>query len=246
MIRTETETGIVHLIIDRPEKKNALTREMYQALSEGVERATADTSVNVIVISGAGGLFTAGNDLDDFRARAAESKPAPSAGLAFIETLMACDLPVIVAVEGIAIGIGVTLLLHCDLVIAAEGARFRAPFVDLGLVPEAASTVTMPMALGGRTTAALLLMGDTLDADAALAAGLASNKVPAGEATEAALARARTLVAKPRQALMESKRLIKAPWQATAKEALEREKAVFAKRLQSPECQAVLANMGKK
>jgi enoyl-CoA hydratase/carnithine racemase len=246
MIRTETENGIVHLIIDRPEKKNALTREMYESLSAGVEKAVADTGVNAIVISGAGGLFTAGNDLDDFRARAAESTPRPSAGLAFIETLMHCDLPVIVAVEGIAIGIGVTLLLHCDQVVAAEGARFKAPFVDLGLVPEAASTVTMPMTLGGRTTAALLLMGDTLDADAALAAGLASHKVPAGAAVDAALARARTLVGKPRQALMDSKRLMKAPWQAATKEALEREKAVFTERLRSPECQQVLAGMGRK
>lgn len=246
MIRTETENGLVHLIIDRPEKKNALTRDMYESLSEAVERAKSDSAVNAIVISGAGGLFTAGNDLDDFRARATESQPRPSAGLAFIETLMDCDVPVIVAVEGIAIGIGVTLLLHCDQVIAAEGARFRTPFVDLGLVPEAASTVTMPMALGGRTTAALLLMGDTLDADDALAAGLASHKVAQGQAVEAALDRARTLATKPRQALMASKRLMRAPWYAMTKEALEREKAVFAERLRSPECQAVLSGMGKK
>ncbi len=240
MIRVEQETGVVHLTIARPEKKNALTRAMYQALADAVEQAAGDDSVHAIVISGEGEQFTAGNDLDDFRARATADKPQPSAGLAFIERLMACDTPVIAAVEGLAIGIGTTLLLHCDSVVAAESAVFRTPFVDLGLCPEAASTVTMPLHLGFRQAAGLLLMGETLEARAALACGLVSAVVPDGTAAEEALARARLLAGKPRESLRASKRLLKAPWQELTVQALNRERDVFADRLRSEDCRRAL------
>lgn len=236
MIRVEQETGVVHLTIDRPEKKNALTRAMYQALADAVEQAADDESVHAIVISGEGGQFTAGNDLDDFRARATAPNPEPSAGLAFIERLMVCDTPVIAAVEGLAIGIGTTLLLHCDAVVAAESAVFRTPFVDLGLCPEAASTVTMPLHLGFRQAAGLLLMGETLTAVPARECGLVSLVVADGAATGEALSRARDLANRPREALRTSKRLLKAPWQEMMVQALNRERDRFADRLRSEDC----------
>lgn len=246
MITTQKQPGVTHLVISRTNKKNSLTREMYQALAEGVSTAAADTSVNAIVLSGDGGVFTAGNDLDDFRARATDADPKPSAGLAFIETLMACDTPVIAAVEGLAIGIGTTLLLHCDSVIAGRSARFKTAFVDLGLVPEAASTVTMPLHLGSRRAADLLLMGETLDGEEARECGLVSRAVDDGQAVDEALAQASRLAAKPREALRASKRLIKAPWREAVREALERERTVFAERLRSEDCRAALARMEKR
>lgn len=245
MIIAQRGAGHVHVVISRTDKKNALTRAMYQQLSEEIARAAADPSVNAIVLSGDGGVFTAGNDLDDFRARAMDENPQPSAGLAFIETLMACDTPVIAAVEGLAIGIGTTLLLHCDVVVAGRSARFKTAFVDLGLVPEAASTVTMPLHLGARKSADLLLMGDTLDGEEARECGLVSRTVADGEALPQALAQAQRLAAKPRDALVASKRLMKAPWREMVGEALERERPVFAERLRSEDCRAALARLGK-
>lgn len=246
MIKTDKKNGYVHLLIARPEKKNALTREMYEALSRGVEDAAADNTVNAIVISGDGGVFTAGNDLGDFRNRAGDSNPRPSAGLAFIETLMNCDTPVIIAAEGLAIGIGTTMLLHVDAVYAGESTRFKTAFVDLGLVPEAASTVTMPLHLGSRKAADLLLMGDILSASEAADIGLITRSVADGQALNEAFAAAEKLAGKPRGALQASKRLMKAPWQAMVKEALEREREVFSERLQSDECHAALAQMGSR
>lgn len=245
MIRVEPSAGLVHLIIARPSKKNALSREMYHSLQAEVNRAAADDTVHAIVISGDGGVFTAGNDLDDFRARATDPDPQPSAGLAFIEALMACDTPVIAAVEGLAIGIGTTLLLHCDAVVTARSARFKTAFVGLGLVPEAASTVTMPLHLGSRKAAELLLFGETLDGEQAMACGLASRLVVDGEATATALAMARDLASKPRDALRASKRLLRDPWRSQVKDALERERQVFAERLRSEDCRRALERLGK-
>jgi enoyl-CoA hydratase/carnithine racemase len=246
MIRVEQQAGLTHLIMSRPDKKNALTWDMYESLARGVDAAAADESVHAIVISGEGGVFTAGNDLDDFRARATDTNPKPSAGLAFIERLMMCDTPVIVAVEGLAIGIGTTMLLHCDVVVTGRSARFKTAFVDLGLVPEAASTVTMPMHLGARKTAELLLLGDILNGEEAVACGLASKAVDDGQAVAEALACAQRLTGKPRGALRASKRLMKAPWQAMALDALSRERDVFSERLHSEDCQQALAKLGSK
>lgn len=247
MIDSQQSDGVLHLVISRPEKKNALTRAMYQQLTGAVKSANDDDAINAIVISGQeGGVFTAGNDLDDFRARAMEDKPAPSAGLAFIEALMDCDTTVIAAVEGLAIGIGTTLLLHVDVVVAGESAKFKTAFVDLGLVPEAASTVTMPLHLGARRTTDLLLLGETLSANEARECGLVSKVVNDGQAIAQALVLARSLATKPREALRASKRLIRAPWRDQIKQALERERVVFFERLQSDDCRAALAKLARR
>lgn len=245
MIRIEHSPGIVHLQINRPDKKNALTREMYQALGEGVEHAAADESVHAIVISGEGGVFTAGNDLGDFRNRGTDEQPKPSAGLAFIEVLMNCDTPVIIAAEGLGIGIGTTMLLHVDVVYAGRSTRFKTAFVDLGLVPEAASTVTMPLHMGSRKSAELLLLGDTINGEEAEECGLITRAVDDGQALSTAMACAEALTRKPREALRASKRLMKAPWRDITKDALEREREVFAERLKADDCQQILATLGK-
>tara|TARA_R110000824_G_scaffold28711_4_gene96250 strand:- start:515 stop:1255 length:741 start_codon:yes stop_codon:yes gene_type:complete len=246
MIDSQQSYGVLQLVINRPEKKNALTRDMYQQLSRALNRANGDETVNAIVISGAGGVFTAGNDLDDFRARATDEHPKPSAGLAFIEALMDCDTPVIAAVEGLAIGIGTTLLLHVDVVVAAESAKFKTAFVDLGLVPEAASTVTMPLHLGARKATDLLLLGDVISGSDARDCGLASRLVGDGQALSEALVIAGNLASKPREALRASKRLIRAPWREQVERALERERKVFTERLRSEDCRAALDKLARR
>ena len=246
MIDSQQSYGVLQLVINRPEKKNALTRDMYQQLSRALNRANGDETVNAIVISGAGGVFTAGNDLDDFRARATDEHPKPSAGLAFIEALMNCDTPVIAAVEGLAIGIGTTLLLHVDVVVAAESAKFKTAFVDLGLVPEAASTVTMPLHLGARKATDLLLLGDVISGSDARDCGLASRLVGDGQALSEALVIAGNLASKPREALRASKRLIRAPWREQIERALERERKVFTERLRSEDCRAALDKLARR
>jgi len=240
MIEIQQSQGVLQLVINRPEKKNALTRDMYQQLGDAVFRANNDETVNAIVISGAGGVFTAGNDLDDFRARATDENPKPSAGLVFIEALINSDTPVIAAVEGLAIGIGTTLLLHLDVVIAAESAKFKTAFVDLGLVPEAASTVTMPLHLGARRTTDLLLLGEVLNGNEARECGLVSRVVDDGQALAEAMVVAAGLATKPREALRASKRLIRAPWREQVEQALAREREVFSERLRSEDCRAAL------
>lgn len=246
MIDIQQSQGVLQLVINRPGKKNALTRDMYQQLSDAIFRANNDETINVIVISGAGGVFTAGNDLDDFRARATEDNPRPSAGLAFIEALMNCDTPVIAAVEGLAIGIGTTLLLHVDVVVAAENARFKTAFVDLGLVPEAASTVTMPLHLGARRATDLLLLGEVISGNDARECGLVSRIVDDGQAVAEALEIAKSLASKPREALRASKWLIRAPWREQIEQALEREREVFSKRLRSEDCRAALDKLARR
>ncbi|AOY89258.1 crotonase [Marinobacter salinus] len=246
MIDVQQCDGVLHLIINRPEKKNALTRDMYERLAEAITRANTDDQVSAIVISGKGNVFTAGNDLDDFRARATDDRPKPSAGLAFIETLMNCDTPVIAGVEGLAIGIGTTLLLHCDSVVTGRNAKFKTAFVDLGLVPEAASTVTMPLHLGMRRAMDLLLFGEVITGEEARESGLVSTVVADGEAVAQALTLARRLADKPRDALRASKRLIRAPWREQIREALERERSVFSERLRSEDCRAALERLAQR
>lgn len=243
MIDIRNRDGYVHLIINRPQKRNALTRAMYHSLGEAIAAAACDPGIHAIVLSGNEGVFTAGNDLDDFRARATDPEPKPSAGLAFIDVLRNCNTPVIAAVEGLAIGIGTTLLLHCDLVVAGRSATFKTAFVDLGLVPEAGSTVTMPLHLGSRRAAELLLLGDVLNGEEACRCGLVSRVVEDGKAVEVAESLAQRLAAKPRDALLASKELLRAPWRTLVAEAMARESQVFARRLRSDECRAALARL---
>jgi enoyl-CoA hydratase/carnithine racemase len=239
-IKREIKNGVLALTIDRPSKKNALTVSMYQTLSRHVAEADRDPAIGAILLTGAGDCFTAGNDMGDFRERAEAMEPKPSSGLAFIEQLMACDTPVVAAVRGLAVGIGTTLLLHCDFVLADRSARFRTPFVDLGLCPEAASSFLMPLMLGFRRASDLLLAGDSLDAEEALRCDLVSRLCEEGELQSAALELATRLAAKPRESLRLSKSLMRRYWREAVAEALEIERGHFTERLQSDDCKAAL------
>jgi enoyl-CoA hydratase/carnithine racemase len=197
----------------RAEKKNAFTGPMYNAMSQALDAAETDDAIACHVFIGSGGVFSAGNDINDFlrRAEAAkgEGKGIPAPSLEFIRRLPKVGKPMIAAVDGLAIGIGTTMLLHCDLVYATPAASLRTPFLDLGLVQEAGSSLTAPARLGYPRAFELICLGEPFGAERALQAGLINAIVPADRLEETALAAARRLAAKPRQALLASRRLLR-------------------------------------
>ena len=230
-VRVTTADRITTIRLDRPDKKNAITLEMYAALSDALDGALADPAVRAVVLAGARDCFTAGNDLGDF-VRAAQGGDATS-GARFLRSLAGFDKPLIGAVAGVAIGIGTTLLLHCDLVYAAPSARFRTPFVDLALVPEAGSSLLLPALVGARRAAQLLLLGEQLDAPTALAWGLINAVVEDPDA--AAAAAAGKLAALPPGALRATKALTRRASRDAVAETMRVELEAFAERLRSPE-----------
>jgi enoyl-CoA hydratase/carnithine racemase len=229
------DAAVLTIRLDRPDKKNALTIAMYQAMTEAIASAEGDAAVRAIAIVGSPTVFSAGNDVGDFM-KAASGGGDPLAPLHFLHALSAAQKPVVAGVDGLAIGIGTTLLLHCDLAYASPGARFKTPFVDLGLTPEAASSLLLPQLMGHRHAAALLLAGEELDAEGARAAGLVNAVVP--DATAAALDAARRMAARPPAALVESKRLMKRAQAAQIAETMRLEAEVFTARMRSPEAMA--------
>lgn len=242
-VTTEQSSGLAIVRLARPEKKNALTFAMYGALIDALARAAADESVRAVVLLGSDTVFTAGNDIGDF-VKAASTGADMSPPIRFLQALAAFPKPVVAGVSGVAIGIGTTLLLHCDLVYASDNARFKTPFVDLGLTPEGGSSLLLPQLLGQRGAAAWLLLGDEMDAAAARNAGLVNAVVP--DAAEAALAAARKLASKPPVALAEAKRLMKRAQAGAIAETLELEAQVFAARLRSPEAMAAFMAFQRK
>jgi enoyl-CoA hydratase/carnithine racemase len=242
-ILVEIKDGIAVIRMQRPEKKNAITLAMYLAMIEALGRADADPATRVAVILGADGVFSAGNDIGDF-VRVASSGGDLTPPLRFLHTLAGFSKPVVAGVGGVAIGIGVTLLLHCDLAYASTGARFKTPFVDLGLTPEGGSSLLLPQLLGHRGAAQWLLLGDEVDAEGARQAGLINAVVE--RADEAALAAAARLAQKPPTALVEAKRLMKRATAAQVAETIDFEGRVFAERLRSPEALAALMSFKKK
>ncbi|HTW82940.1 MAG TPA: enoyl-CoA hydratase-related protein [Candidatus Sulfotelmatobacter sp.] len=228
--------GVRHVVLDRPDKKNALTVAMYAALADAVESAAAD-DVGAVLIGANGGTFCAGNDLRDFLERAAF---ADSPAMRFLHALASTDVPLVVAVRGAAVGIDTTMLLHADLVYAAPSASLRLPFVDLGIVPEAGSTVLLPRLLGYARTGAALFLGEPIDATHAERDGLITKVVADEELDAAALAAARAVAAKPRGAVRATKRLLHHD-RAQIVEAIDREGKAFGERLQSPEARAIMA-----
>lgn len=229
--------GVRLLGFNRPEKKNALTCAMYDALRTALEQADASDTIGAIVFAGQPGLFCAGNDLADF-VEGARGKPFTEApALLFIRQLARTRTPMVAAIDGIAVGIGTTLTLHCDLVYASPSARFRMPFVELGLVPEAASSYLLPRRVGLLRATEMLLLSEAYDADTALRLGLVNGVIPSDMLVEHALAQAARLAALPRGALAASRALIRGN-QAEVEAALEAEATAFEARLGSPEAQA--------
>lgn len=237
-IECARDGAVLHLRFDRPAKKNALTGAMYTAMTEALREAQADAAVQVVLVSGKGGCFTAGNDLKDFIATPPSDADAPV--VVFLKTLAAFEKILIAAVRGPAIGIGTTLLLHCDMVLAAEDARFQLPFVDLALVPEAASSLLLPRLAGYPRAAELLLLGEAFDAARAYELGLVNRVVAASELDAAALDVARRIAAKPKAAVLATKRLLKSPGQDVQARVME-EIELFRVQLQSAELRDAVA-----
>ena len=224
--------GVMELRINRPEKKNAITGAMYGALTAALRDAGARSAVRAVLVAGAGDIFCAGNDIKDFLAMSGGLDGVPAGQ--FIRALATFGKPLVAAVNGPAIGIGTTLLLHCDLVYASPEASLSVPFVDLGLVPEAGSSLLLPLRVGLARAAAMLLLGEPMDAEAARAAGLVNAVVPAGDLLEHARAQARKLAAKPPAALAATRALMRGePGKLLAQ--LDRESAAFSEALRSAE-----------
>lgn len=229
-----TDDGPVRSVrMNRPEKKNALTAAMYDAMAEAIETAGA-SDIRCVVILGAPGAFSAGNDLQDFLRFAMSGEGLGTSVIRFLYALARSERPLVAGVQGVAVGIGTTLCLHCDHVIAATDARFTTPFVSLGLVPEAASSLLAPRLMGQRRAFSLLVMGKPLDGVEAKACGLANAVVAPGEVDAEAMKAAREIAALPPEAVANSRRLMKgAPDEIVAR--IDEEAAEFRKRLQSPE-----------
>ena len=238
MIKTETRDRVLRIEIARPEKKNALTQEMYRAMADALAAAEADGAVRAILIHGAPDCFTAGNDLRDFLDRSASG--GASSAFRFISALPTLAKPLIAAVGGPAVGIGTTLLLHCDLVYASPGARFQLPFVPLGLVPEAASSLLLPMVAGYQRAAELLLLGQPFPAEKALAAGIVTEIVPEDKLLDHARAAAAAVAALPPASVRLTKQLMKRQLAAPIAAQMEEEGRLFAERLQSGEAKEAM------
>jgi enoyl-CoA hydratase/carnithine racemase len=232
-VRTEVANGVMTLTLQRPEKKNALTGAMYDVLSDGLERAETDHVVKVVLFQGDGDSFTAGNDLADFSAQSAAADPGASPAFRFINNLAKATKPLVAAVQGNAVGVGTTMLLHCDLVYLAENARLIAPFVNLALVPEAASSWLLPARIGHARAYAMFALGEPMDAATAFACGLANAVVPVGEVRGKAMAAAVTLTKRPTGSLSQTKALMREHQRIAAK--MGEERALFKERLQTAE-----------
>ncbi|SFL24057.1 enoyl-CoA hydratase-related protein [Methylobacterium pseudosasicola] len=235
---TDPEPGIRLVTIDRPERRNALDRATYAGLAAAFDAAGTDATLRAVVLTGAGGCFTAGNDLKDFQEVEAGGD---SPGLTFLKALRGCPKPVVAAVEGHAVGIGTTLLLHCDLAYAGDGARFRLPFTALGLSPEGASSYLLPLVAGTKRAAELLMLGEPFGAAEAVAAGLVNAAVPAGTSLEVALARARALAALPPASIAATKQALRRGQDETVARTLAEEAEVFHALRRGPEAQAAFA-----
>jgi len=234
----EKQDRILTIRMDRPEKKNAITFAMYSAMTEALEKAAADAEVRVVLITGTKDCFTAGNDLADFAA----AKPGQiTPAIRYLEVLAATAKPVVAVVTGVAVGIGTTMLLHCDLVYAASSARFQLPFVNLGLCPEAGSTLILPARMGLHRAAEVLFFGEPFTADAARDLGLVNQVFSDQELPAAALTKAKQLAEKPPTSLRTTKMLLKSASAEVIKEAMAREGAQFAALLQGAEAKEAMA-----
>ena len=239
-IETERTGAILQIALNRPEKKNALTADMYDALSDAVELAEGDAAIRVLLLHGNGEAFTAGNDLEDFMRKPWKGQAVPPA-VRFIRAVAFARKPVVAAVHGLAVGVGATILLHCDLVYAADDARLMMPFINLGIVPEAASTVLLPLLIGPQRAAEMFLLGAPVTAQRAYEMGLVNAVLSRDALLPAALAAAQQLAEKPRGAVVACKDLMKRAFRAEVERALHEEVEIISERLDSPETREALS-----
>jgi enoyl-CoA hydratase/carnithine racemase len=238
-IEVERRGAVAAIRLNRPQKRNALTAEMYQRLGDAVQAAEEDAGVRVLLFLGSREVFCAGNDLADFMNRPPQGEDSPA--FRFIRRTSTVAKPMVAAVNGPAIGIGTTLLLHCDLVYAGDDARFQLPFARLGLVPEFASSYLLPLAAGWQRAAELLLLGDPFDATQAQAAGIVTRVLPADEVLAAAWQAAERLAALPPASLVTTKALMKRAHAAAIAAQLAAEGEHFRRMLGEPAAREAFA-----
>ncbi len=238
-IEVVTEAGVCRVTFDRVRKKNAFTHGMYGALARALRRADEDPSVGSVLVRGAGGIFTAGNDLRDFAQAPPQGAETPV--FEFLEALTELAKPLVAAVRGPAVGIGTTMLLHCDLVVVARDAQLSMPFTRLGLCPEAASSILLPSMLGRARAAELLLLGEPFSGQRALELGLASAALEDGEVEGYALRQAQALAALPPESVRITKALMVEPRRDEVRAAMKREATHFLERLGSEEAREAFA-----
>ena len=238
--------GMRTIRINRPDKKNALTRAMYAAMGDALRDAATSPAVRVVLITGGDACFTSGNDVGDFKARGDQQADVPSPAREMLAALRACPKPVVAAVAGYAIGIGTTLLLHCDFVYAADTAVFRMPFVDLGVCPEGGSSLVVPQRAGHLLANELLLLGDAFKPQVALRAGIVNDVVPLADLFATAEGVARRLAAKPPVALATTKRLLRQAEEARLSAHMTEEFAQFGALLRGPEAAEAVAAFQEK
>ena len=244
-ILTHQDAGVLTLTFNRVERKNSINVAMYDALATALEKAAGDAATRVVVIQGHETIFSAGNDIEDFL----KNKPAgmDSPVFRFLRGIATFPKPLVAAVCGPAVGVGTTLLFHCDLVYAGDNAAFSMPFVNLGLVPEAASSLLVPQMFGYHRSAEALLLGEPFMAEAALEVGLVNRVVPPSEANALAQAQARKLAAKPMSSLIATKQLMKGGQQKAVLERMGEEGAQFGRMLGEPAArEAMTAFMEKR
>lgn len=238
-ILISNEGPVRKIRMNRPEKKNALTLAMYEAMAAAIEDAGADTSVRCLLIAGAPDIFCAGNDLNDFVAMA-RTGALGTPIVRFLHALARCEKPLVAAVSGAAVGIGTTMLLHCDQVIASESAVLLTPFVSLGLLPEAGSSLVAPRLMGHARAFSLLVMGKSLSAEAAKSVGIINAIVPAAELDAQSLAAARDIAVLPAESVSAARRLMRGNVEEIVAR-IDEEVEAFKTRLASPEAKAALA-----
>lgn len=236
-VTTTVDDGILTIRMNRPEKKNALTGEMYQAMADALNDAEKNPAVRAIVITGVKNSFTAGNDLEDFLTNPPDEKSSPV--LNFLKAISEAKLPVVAAVNGTAIGIGVTMLLHCDFVYVVDTAVMALPFVDLGLVPEAAASLLLPKVAGLQRASELLLLGEPFTPAAAKEMGIATAVVAADDLEKTAMKTAKKLAGKPRDALRQTKSLLRRDFESVS-DRIAAEAKVFKQALASDDAKEAL------
>ena len=238
MVRAETKDRVARIELARLDKKNAITTEMYVQMAEALAAAEADRDARAVLIHGSRDCFTAGNDLSDFLKRPPGTK---SPSWRFFEVLPSLQKPIVAAVGGPAIGIGTTLLLHCDLVYATPETRFQLPFVGLGIVPEFGSTYLLPLIAGYQRAAELMLLGQPFTAESAREVGIVTAVVPQAELFERAGKAAAALAELPPESIRLTKRLMKSAHAEAVKRQIDEEGRIFVERLASPEAKAAMS-----
>ena len=245
-VLSDVANGVLTLTLNRPEKKNALTRTMYQALGDAIDGAAANKDIRCILIQAEGDMFTAGNDLGDFAAinRAEPSDGPRAGGNPLLIALARASTPIVAAVNGRAVGVGTTMLLHCDLVFVADNALLTTPFVNLALVPEAASSLTLPARVGHARAFSMFVLGEAVDAQKAVDWGIANASCPLAELRARARAAAEAIAARPASAVAATKALMRDPAALAAR--MDVEGARFLAQLKSPEAREAFAAFAEK